>query len=476
MRAHATARERGPVLFPFVMVHRLFQRVAHAVRASHHAPLARALRLHRRVALPTALVLLAGAGACSEKLDSGATCTTLCPLANEQLRDTVLDPVAFDTTLSGFPLLGANRPLLLATAPSPDSVDVRAVVQFDTLPSTYTPPAGGAAVAITGVDDTFVRLRFDTTLVATDSGTATLEAYDVDTGSASDTATTTLAPLFTPARRLGSAAITFAKGRRVADSLHLHLSDSAFAYKAQTKSRLRLGFRLTSTSRAQLRIFPVRTTGGVLSSFSPAISFDPSTDTVYKAVNVNPSSSIATGESSASLSAAVDQTLAVVSPSAAVAGDLVVGGVPGRRSYLRFALPLKLTDSTDVVRAVLELTQHPARYVAATDTVRALSEAVLATAAVTDLRLAAQLTAPSGFSLDSLVRSPADSGTVQLSVVSLIRSYRSLPASTTRALSIRSPLEGAQPAELRFFSAAAPAAVRPRLRLTYIPRTSFGVP
>lgn len=448
------------------MVHRIFQRLT---------PLARALRSHRRAGVLAVVVLLAGAGACSEKLDSGGTCTTLCPLANEQLRDTVFDPVAFDSTLSGFPQPGAARPLFVATAPSPDSVDVRSVVQFDALPKKYAPPAGGDSVAITSVDDTFVNLRFDTTLVATDSATATLEAYDVNTADAADTATSTLAPLFTPARRLGSASITFVKGQRVADSLHLHLSDSAFAAKAQAGERLRLGFRLTSPTRTQLRILPARS-GTALSATAPVIRFDAATDTVYKAVTVSPSSSISTGQGSTEVSTAVDQVLAVVTPSAAAAGDLVVGGVPGRRSYLRFNLPVKLTDSTDVVRAVLELTQRPVRNVSPSDTVRFRSEAVLATTAVTDLTQAAQLVATAGLSADTLSRSPADSGTVTLSVVTLIRAYRALPATTTRAISLRAPLEGAQASELRFFSAEAAAAVRPRLRLTYIPRTSFGVP
>ncbi|GJG87659.1 hypothetical protein tb265_28400 [Gemmatimonadetes bacterium T265] len=451
-----------------VMSNLVIWRVARCLRALLPR---RAARGGRVAAL---LALVVGAAACSEQLDSGATCTTLCPLANEQLRDTVFDPVALDTTLAGFPLAGATRALLVATAPAPDSADVRAVIRFDSIPAKYAPPAGGDSLAITAVDDTYVRLTLDTTLVPLVSGSATLEAYDVDTTAGVDTATATLATLFRPDRRLGTSALTFAAGKTFADSLHLHLSDSALAAKAQTGGRLRIGLRLVSTVGAQIRVLGVRS-GTSLSTAAPTLSFDPATDTVYRAVTVNPASDT-TGVGALVAAAAIDQSLVVVSPRGTAGTDLIVGGAPGRRSLIRFNLPIRLTDSTDVVRAALELTQRPVRYVAATDTVRLRSEAVLATTSVTDLVQAALLAAPAGLSVDTLSLSPADSGTRTFSLVTLIRSYRALPSNTMRAIALRVPLEGAQAGEVRFFSTEAPAAVRPRLRLTYIPRTSFGIP
>ncbi len=425
-----------------------------------------------RVAGVLALVVLVVAAACSEQLDSGKACATLCPLANEQLRDTVLDPVALDTTLSGFPLTGATRSLFVATAPAPDSVDVRAVIRFDTIPSKYGPAAGGDSVAITAVDSTFLRLIRDTTTVDSLANPATLEAYDVDTPSGADTLTATLAAQFTRDRRIGTLALP--AGRIYADTLRIALSDSAFAAKAKAGARLRIGLRIVSSGRAQLRIRGVRS-GTSLSALSPSLSFDAATDTGYKAVPVNPSSAIPASDVTAS-GAAVDQTLVVVSPRTPNGTDLVVGGTPGLRALMQFNIPVKLTDSTDVVRAVLELTQKPVRYAAARDSVRLRSEAVLATTSVTDPFQAALLAAPAGLSADSLTLSPADSGVRSLSLVTLVRAFRSLPATTMRAIALRVPLEGAQASEVRFFSNEAPVAVRPRLRLTYVPRTSFGVP
>ncbi len=427
-----------------------------------------------RLAFLGAVLALAGAGACSEQLDAGKTCTAasaLCGLSNEQLRDTVLDPVALDTTLSGFPLTGATRPLLVGVAPAPDSLDVRAVIRFDSIPGKYGPAAGGDSVAITTVDSTYLRLQLDTTAAAPTAG-VTLEAYDVDTPDGTDTTTATLAALFTPSRRIGSVGLPAAT--KFPDSLRLKLSDSAFAAKARTGARLRIGLRAVSTDRAQLRVFGVRT-GTTISTSAPTILFDAATDTGFKAVIVSPVSTTPTTDPIAA-GAAIDQSLVVVSPRAPAGTDLIVGGTPGRRTYIQFKLPINLTDSTDVVRAVLELTQRPAPYVGARDTVRVRSEAVLATTSVTDLVQAALLAAPAGLGADTLSLSPGDSGTRSFSLVTLVRAFRSLPANTQRAIAIRATQEGTQSGEVRFFSSKAAAAVRPRLRLTYVPRTSFGVP
>lgn len=419
-----------------------------------------------------ALAVLVGAAACAEQLDSGAACTTLCPLANEQLRDTVLEPVSLDTTLAGFPLTGAERPLLIAVGPGPDSLDVRAVVRFDSLPTRYAPIAGGDSVAITTVDSTYLRLRLDTTSVPTVNTAGQLEAYDVDTPGGTDTTTATLATLFRPDRLIGRVAIP--AGVPTTDSLRVPISNAVFAAKARAGARLRIGLRLVSSAQSQLRVLGVRTVGG-LSPTAPTLTFHAATDTGYKAALVPPSSKVPAADTLAA-AVAIDQSLVVRTPRAPQGTDLVVGGIPGRRALLQFTFPLQLTDSTDVVRAVLELTQRPVRSAPAGDIVRMRSEAVLATTSVTDLVQAALLAAPGGFGADTLSLFPADSGVRQFSLVTLVRAYRALPSNTSRAIALRVPLEGAQASEIRFYSAEAPAGLRPRLRLTYIPRTSFGIP
>jgi hypothetical protein len=61
--------------------------------------------------------------------------------------------------------------------------------------------------------------------------------------------------------------------------------------------------------------------------------------------------------------------------------------------------------------------------------------------------------------------------------VNLVRAWRSVGADkATRALVLSARQEGATPGELNFYSSEAPEDVRPRLRLTYVPRRGFGIP
>src|SRR5687768_9040614 len=71
---------------------------------------------------------------CSETLDGGAACPSLCPEQNIEVEDTVLEPLSLDTTLVGYPPLGTETRLLLA---SRADLDVRAVVRFDSLTTRF---------------------------------------------------------------------------------------------------------------------------------------------------------------------------------------------------------------------------------------------------------------------------------------------------------------------------------------------------
>jgi hypothetical protein len=128
------------------------------------------------------------------------------------------------------------------------------------------------------------------------------------------------------------------------------------------------------------------------------------------------------------------------------------------------------------VRASLLLTQRSSGTGDPLDTgvtIRPL--AVLATSDVTDLVRASELST-SAVGLDTLRLNPTGAGVRVFPVVNLVRAWRSLPSNTPRALVLRAALEGAQAAEVRFYSIEAPAGLRPRLRLSYVPRTNFGLP
>jgi len=151
-----------------------------------------------------ALVLLAVAAACTERIESGAACPELCPTENVPVRDTTLDAVVFDSVLSGYPGPGEQALFLLAAQPRPDSLDVRAVVRFDSLPARYFPAGAADSVQITQVDSGFITLHLDTTGTLLTQA-ATISAYDVDTvGVGNDTSAATINRLFRPDRLIGA--------------------------------------------------------------------------------------------------------------------------------------------------------------------------------------------------------------------------------------------------------------------------------
>jgi hypothetical protein len=179
----------------------------------------------------------------------------------------------------------------------------------------------------------------------------------------------------------------------------------------------------------------------------------------------------------------VEQTLVAASPRRAAGADLVIGGLPAYRGFVRFDIPRRLSDSTQLVRATLELTQRPAAGFSATDSVVLVPQAVYATGAVTDLvRLAgfsSRAVVVSGVfaALDTVKVSPLGSGRTELPLVGLVRSWRQLAAGVQRAVVVRALAEGAQASEVRFFSSEGPAEFRPRLRLTYLPASpTAGLP
>jgi hypothetical protein len=159
------------------------------------------------------------------------------------------------------------------------------------------------------------------------------------------------------------------------------------------------------------------------------------------------------------------------------ASTLIVGGYPAYRSYLRFSVPKSITDSSTIVRAEVLLTQRRSTFASAKDTVTIVPLVPTTTTAITDLRRILDLAADGSFaSLDTARLVPSDSGLRALNVLSMARTWSTLPADVPRALAFRIGIEGAQPAELRFFSSKAAASLRPRLRITYQPRVEFAIP
>jgi hypothetical protein len=155
---------------------------------------------------------------------------------------------------------------------------------------------------------------------------------------------------------------------------------------------------------------------------------------------------------------------------------IAVGGLPAQRAYIRLTLPSRLVDSVTVVRAALVLTQAPLRG-RTDDTVRTAVQANISVARdLLDVGRAALLVqAMPG--LVEQVRAPQDSGLVRFELAGTIPTWRQNPEDELpRVIVLRSSREGQFPSEFYFYSSEAPANLRPRIEISYVPRVDFSLP
>lgn len=423
----------------------------------------------RRLLLTVAAMLTAAAvGACSEQLDAGSACPSLCPGLSVPIKDTTFSPIlSFDTTLVGYPSVGLEEGIPLASRG--DTLEVRGVLRFDTLSATYTPPSDSAR-PVTQVDTAVLRMRFNLTQSRLPEWVR-FEVYDVDT-LAEDTDASAVLALFTPGRLVATRTLTRAE---ITDSLRIPIAGSWLLPRIAGGKHVRFGLRLVGAGPVSLRVHTVET--GLPADLRYYVSPDTAVHQVVASLQ-----SLTPVEPANFASDFRDYTIAVKNGLPA-AGSLAftAGGIPARRAFLRFNVPQWLLDSTTIVRATLQLTQMPQRAYDGADTVTIRGQAVAATSLVTDLFRASLMLVPSGtFVTDSIRVAPADSGVRTIELNGLLRVWKSAPdtarTSPQRAIVLLQDEEGLHGAEVRFFNAKAPAAVRPRLRVSYIPRVTFGVP
>ena len=407
------------------------------------------------------LFIIAVAGACTETLDSSAGCPSLCSDQAGDIATITLDPVVLDTTVSALTGQGTETSMLLASRG--DTLDSRAVIRFDSIPARYTKSTlDTTSIEITTVDSARLTIHMDTT-GAKIPGPVTIDAYDVDSDAA-DSLIAPVAALFTADRLIASK--TFS-ATDLKDTLRVELP--ADAILARRGKRLRIGLQARAEGSVQFRIFAVESAVG-----PEQLSFRVSPDTTIKPIVLAPLSKTPTGQASVASSLS-DYTLLVKGPPQGPPEALNVGGLPARRSYLRFNIPTFIVDTAEIIRASLLLTQRPDRAVDPKDTVRIIAHVSLAATAVTDITRASQITAQTN--LDTLKVAPADSGVKTLEVAQLIALWHSQKVEKTpRAIVLVSGSEGQAPLQARFFSIEAPPELRPRLRVSYSTRKSRGLP
>jgi hypothetical protein len=425
--------------------------------------------MNRRLPIVLAVLLAAGAGACAESLDGGRGCPSLCPSQTLTVLDTVINPVlVFDSTFVGYPEIGGEQELLLATRG--DTLEVRGVIRFDTMTTTVT-PAGDTLQAITKADSAFLKVILDTAHAQIPAHIR-FELYDVDDTVETDTLAAPVNARFTPSRRIGG--ITIAKAF-LPETLSIPILDSAIQARITARGRMRIGLRLDGDGPAWIRV------GSTVGSAPAVLTYREAPDSTLAHASVSPLSNYPVGTQEEGIRGGLtNYTLVAKNGIPQFTNTMNVGGNPGRRAYLRFNIPSHIVDSSTIVRATLSLTQRPIPYGSMRDTMTIQAQVVLAGPQITDLRRAADIISAPGLDVnDSLLVTPRDSGLRTIDMFLLLRAWKTQDAllyPPPRALVLRASPENVLPFEASFFNSASPAAVRPSMRISYIPSITFGVP
>jgi hypothetical protein len=421
------------------------------------------------------LVLLAGMAAvglvvaCGEDFEGGAACPVLCPEQNVVVFDTVFDPVELDTTIAGFPTTGTETELLLARRG--DTVDTRPVIRFDSLPIYYN--SGATDTVIQNVDSAYLKFTINRPR-SRYTEPVTFEVFNVDTvigdsaTAANDTSTAIEKTLFRPDRLVGSITLDTAD---ITDSVRIPIDSLTLITRILGQERLRLGLKATSNGTTQIRI--IANEGGD----PPVLRFLASqSDSAFMPLTVLPRS--VTPRSQVTLSSDLTDYVHVFAiPEIPDPTLLSVGSVPGRRVLIRFAIPAKILDSANVLRATLELTQRPVFTVDDTMKLTLFPLVVTAGKHITDPGRSAFLTNAPGAGFDSVQFAPRDSGLVEIEIVNALRAWSLLVSENAqRGIVLRAGPESVDPRFVSFFSSSADEALRPRLRVSYSPVRSFGIP
>jgi hypothetical protein len=448
------------------------------------------LRARQRLLPLLGLTLLALA-ACQENLSEGAACPTLCPGQQLEVHDTVLvaDQV-FDSTVlvTGMPPLGTETNLLEARYADAqgDSIESGAVLRYDSLQRNFPQPdttkepfpvvsVSAASLQFTSTPDTSIirdSLRF--------------EVIDVD-ANVPDLDTATIHQLLLTRPALGTLNV---KKDSVASVHSVPLDTTFIRQHVVAGQRIRLGVRLFSyghdaTGNAQVGITPITSTSNTTGAQTgPSLQYmghaaAPATDSL-QFVNYSVSKSSGGPE----FKYLANYQLILKGSPPPPPNVVSVGGLPSTRLYLRFTLPGTLIDSsTTIVRATLLLHQQGDPTFSRVDSISLTPRVVVASPIVTDVSKAALLlAAPTTVPLLSVRVNPNETRIDTLALVSktanLVTLWRAEgPRLMQRAIVLQSSGEGRDARRFLIYPNSAPTdSLRPRLHLTYIPRSGFGLP
>jgi hypothetical protein len=430
----------------------------------------RALAMFAGVAL-----VLAG---CQENLAGGAACPSLCP-DTLTVKDTVLfasEAIDADLTLLRSPAIGTETQLVVADyVQGVDRLRTGVVFRFDSLQRALVDTLGNPPRPITTIDTANVRINiivptngYDTTLVR--DSAVTFVVYDVN-ADAPDLDTAAVRARF-GGTQLGTRTVA---RDSLTGTISIPLDTGFLASHIRSGERVRLGLQVESANGAQVRLSSEE--GGTSTSLQYVGHAD--TSRVASTVGVNTRSSA--GPPIRSLA---DYMLVLEGAAPPPADILAAGGVPSSRIFIRFNLPAALVDSsTTIVRANLEMHQQGNDLYASDDSLALQLRLVRATKAISDPEQAAVLSVDPGaispsFAVPPVIVSPSETRLDSIPLANILLLWKSEgPATMQRAIVLQSSSQGLDPRRYYLYSSSAAVdSLRPRIRITYIPRSGFGLP
>jgi hypothetical protein len=390
--------------------------------------------------------------------------------------------------VTGMPPLGTETNLLVARYADAqgDSIVSGAVLRYDSLQRNF-PRTDTTAPFVPVTSVTAASLQFTSTPdTAMIRDSLRFEVIDVD-ANVPDLDTATIHQLLLTRPALGTLNV---KKDSVA-SVHSVPLDTAFIRQhVVAGQRIRLGVRLFSyghdaTGNAQVGITPITSTSNTTGAQTgPSLQYmghaaAPATDSL-QFVNYSVSKSSGGPE----FKYLANYQLILKGSPPPPPNVVSVGGLPSTRLYLRFTLPGTLIDSSStIVRATLLLHQQGDPTFSRVDSISLTPRVVVASPIVTDVSKAALLlAAPTTVPLLSVRVNPNETRIDTLALVSktanLVTLWRAEgPRLMQRAIVLQSSGEGRDARRFLIYPNSAPTdSLRPRLHLTYIPRSGFGLP
>ena len=450
-------------------------------------------RRRPRLALVAATFALAAVlGACSEDLDGGAACATLCPGTDLESREVTLSAVSQAAVVPA--ILETGGEVLLPLIDRRDTVQTRVVVRFDTLLTqfldTLTNPDSLKPIDTISDASLLLTLERDRSTV---QDSVFFEVYDIDDGT-NDTTTAGIESRLVPGRLIGTRRVSKSNiVDAVNDTIAIPLSNSALLAIVkrtdESQRRVRLAIKATSPRSVALRVISSLNSAG-----GPVLRYKQANTATLLAVG-------ARSDDPADVVAAAPladfTTLPVAAPRRA---DQVfaIGGLPARRTLLRFAIPDSIDDAAAIIQAELRLVQVPDPLRSMTDTVRVDTSStglrerrdtvvvvpligVGGEVVIADPVRAGQLARRSigadQFAVPAIRIVSSDSGVKTIDVAALLRRWTLQADADPRYLVLAAESEGVQAATAYFWStAASDPSLRPTLYIRYIPRVGYGIP